>query len=89
MTRPLPPIVHKPITAKSESIQLTSVEKNAIVYIFVDDIIVVETISTNDGTLSVGLGFALVTNQEIKARQKTKYGTSDDSDTVIVSPSLD
>ncbi|EOQ16003.1 hypothetical protein KQ3_04917 [Bacillus cereus B5-2] len=79
MTRPLPPKVHGPITPESPSVKVTLVAKNATVDIFVGGVSIGSTTSSDGGTIWVKLTGAVAPKQEVKARQKTAGGTSDDS----------
>jgi hypothetical protein len=79
MTKPLPPIVHGPITPSNPAVRITAVAPNATVEILVTGASIGSAASISGGTLWVSITGTVTAGQTVTARQKTSGGTSDES----------
>jgi hypothetical protein len=79
MTRPLPPVVHGPITPSSPAVRVTAVVAGATVDLLVGGGSVGSDSSSAGGTLFVTVNSALSAGQTVTAQQTTADGTSDAS----------
>jgi hypothetical protein len=79
MTRPLPPIVHGPITPPTPAVLVTSVAPNAAVDVLADGDGVASLHSITGGTLWMPISHPFVDGQKVTAVQNTPGGTSDES----------
>lgn len=79
MTRPLPPVVHGPLTPVTSVVRVTAVAPDATVDLLVAGNSAGSDQSLSGGTLWVRLNRTLAAGDNVTARQSTPGGTSDES----------
>jgi hypothetical protein len=79
MAKPLPPIVHGPITPSTPPVLVTAVASNATADLLVAGASIGSAASISGGTLWVPIAGAIVAGQMVTALQSTSGGASDES----------